>query len=302
MRHPMHPSILYPGARIGVFAPSGVHDAARLEIGLSVLRTWGLVPVLAPHVGRTHRYLSATDDERLADLQWALGAPDLDGAWMVRGGYGLARLVSRVDWRRVVPRPVVGFSDGTVLLHALWRRGIAGGVHGPVVQNLGSFADPASCEAVRLLLLEGRTDPWQGVVRVPGTARGPLVGGNLCTLASLAGTPEGLRARGAVVLLEEVSEAPYRVDRLFTQLVDAGGLAGAVGLVLGTFHDCAPPHGVSWTLEEVLDDLVRRLGIPVLADVPVGHGPRNHPFLLGAPVALEGNHLHFLPTATHAPR
>ncbi len=257
------------------------------------IRGWGLVPVPAPHLGRVWRYLAGTDEERLADLEWALGDPSLDAAWFARGGYGVARLLPRIRWDRVRPRPVIGFSDATALFQALHRRGIGGAVHGPVLHSLADHVDEDTRDALRRLLVDGTAIPWRGTPLVPGRAAGPLVGGNLCTLGSLAGTPDALRARGCILLLEEVTEAPYRVDRLLGQLVASGALERVAGVAIGSLVACDAPADAGWSVTDVLLDHLAPLGVPVLADLPVGHGPRNHPFVHGAPAVLEGDALSF---------
>lgn len=280
-------SLLQPGARVGVFAPSGNYDPSRLEAGLAMIRGWGLEPVLAPGLGRRRRYLAGDDELRLADLRWALSDPELDAAWLARGGYGLTRLLHRVPWSGLPRRPVIGFSDASALFSGLWAERVGLPLHGPVLQSLADLADPASREALRSLLLEGRGARWSGRVLIPGRAAGPLIGGNLCTLASLAGTPWALRGAGSIVLLEEVGERPYKVDRLLTQLLRSGALDGALAVVLGGFVGCAEVGQPDWDAEIIAQECLAELGLPVLAGLPVGHGPENHAFPWGVEAVLE---------------
>jgi muramoyltetrapeptide carboxypeptidase len=284
---------LHAGARVGVFGPSGIHNAERLDAACALLRSWQLEPVPAPHLGAKLRYLAGDDDARLEALVWALSDPSLDAAWVARGGYGLTRLLPRVPWHALKPRPVLGFSDTTVLLLALWRRGWKHAIHGPVLHSFADQVDDASREATRALLLEGQIPSLSGRVLVPGEAQGTVLGGNLCMLASLAGTPEALSGQGAIVVLEDVGERPYRVDRLFHQLRQSGSLRGLAGLALGEFLHCEAPQWADWELTQVLRDLAEPLGVPVLTDLPVGHGTANHPWVLGAKARLDGTGLHF---------
>jgi muramoyltetrapeptide carboxypeptidase len=285
---------LSPGARIGVFSPSGPPDPRGLSAAVELVSAWGYRVVAGRAVLARERYFAGTDAERLADLEWALSDPDLDAAWMSRGGYGLSRLLPRVRWPAVRPRPVLGFSDGTALLAALRRRRIGVPVHAPVLHSLTTHPDEASREAVRRLLAEGsRGEVFTGRTLREGTAEGPLVGGNLAVLASLAGTPEALRARGCIVLLEDVGERPYRLDRLLTQLRQSGGLEGARGIVLGDFVECEDrPDRDGPSLPALLSAL-EGLDVPILGGIPVGHGPANRPFVVGAPVRLEPGRLRF---------
>ena len=283
------PAMLPVGARIAVISPSGNFDPARLEAGLAILRAWGYAPELLPGVGRAHRYLAGTDDERLADLARALRG-GWDAVWAVRGGYGMNRLLGRLPWEDLGSSPFLGFSDGTGLLNALAARGRPA-VHAPVLTHLGDIADAASREHLRALLAGEPLAPLVGTRVCRGSAEGPLVGGNLCVLASLCGTPWQIRAHGCIVLLEEVGETPYKVDRLVTQLLDAGCFDGAVGVALGSFLGGEPPEGADWTLLDVLEERLAPLGIPVIANLPVGHGPANRAFVVGGEGRIVGNQL-----------
>ena len=266
--------LLSPGARIGVFAPSHRFDAAKLAAGKEIAASWGLELVDAPHLHAAHRYLAGTDEERRAGLAWALGDASLDAAWLVRGGSGLARLLDGLDWRAVADRPVIGFSDATSLLAALWQRAGVSGVHGPVLHSLAS-SDAPSQVALRTLLLGGPRHDWGGLSLLPGEAEGPLVGGNVCVLATLCGTPDQLDARGAILVLEEVGEHPYRVDRSLQQLRRAGCLEGVLGVVVGELSPAHPDHA------DILRETFGGLGVPVMTGAPVGHGARNHAFRIG---------------------
>ncbi len=284
---------LKPGSRVGVFGPSGIHDPDRLEVACALLRSWDLEPVNAPHLGAKHRYLAGDDDARLEALTWALSDPSLDAAWVARRGFGLTRLLPRVPWHALRPRPVLGFSDTTVLLLALWRRGWPHPVHAPVLHSFADHIDAASQEATRALLMEGIGGTLPGEAVVTGTVEAPVLGGNLCMVASLAGTAEALRTDGAILLLEDVGERPYRLDRLFGQLKQSGVLRGARGIAFGEFLGCDAPDWADWDLNAVLCDLVAPLGIPVVRGLPVGHGAANHPFVIGASARLDDQGLHF---------
>lgn len=277
------------GARVAVISPSGPPDAERLEQNAELIRSWGLEPVLPP--ARREFYFAGSDRERLQELQAALDDPAVDLIWASRGGYGTARLLAGLELGQAVAKPVLGFSDITALLQMLHLHGWPELVHGPVLHSLGQHPDEASREALRRLLLEGSPPELPGRELVGGEASGPLVGGNLCVLASLCGTPFQLDARGAIVLLEDVHEKPYRLDRTLVQLRESGCLDQASGVALGSFEDCRPPANEPWSAEEVLEPILRGLGIPVLAGLPVGHGAENVPFLYGARYRLADGRL-----------
>jgi muramoyltetrapeptide carboxypeptidase len=285
--------MLPEGARIAVVSPSGNFEPERLERGLELLRAWGYRPELLPGVGRRHRYLAGTDAERLGDLARALRG-GWDAVWAVRGGYGVNRLLDRLPWDELGYAPFLGFSDGTGLLNALAARGRPA-VHAPVLTHLGDTADAESRAHLRALLAGEPLAPLAGRRLRRGSAAGPLVGGNLCVLASLCGTPWQLRGKGCIVVLEEVGEAPYKVDRLLTQLIGAGCLDGVAGVALGSFLGADPPAGADWTMLEVLDELLAPLGAPVLAELPIGHGAANRAFRVGGHGRFDGDRLELDP-------
>jgi muramoyltetrapeptide carboxypeptidase len=283
---------LREGARVGLFAPSGVYSPDLLHAGSELLRSWGLVPVAAPHLGSSHHYLAGSDSERLSDLVWAMSDPSLDAAWLVRGGYGILRLLPLVPWDRLSwDRPVVGFSDATGLFVSMRKRGFFGAIHAPVAQALAGHVNASSREALRCFLMEREAVEWPLTVadwsaNVSEPFEGPLVGGNLCTLATLCGTSFGIESEKGILLLEEVGEPPYKLDRLVTQLRLSAALDAFHAVVLGELLDCNPPDGTPWTLSEVLADLFGSLGVPVLLGAPVGHGEVNKPFRYGTLVRV----------------
>lgn len=274
--------MLSAGARIAVVAPSGVFDRSRLARGIQTVEGWGYTVVPGAHLHEAHRYFAGTQAERTKDLVWAMTAPDIDAVWFARGGYGTVQTLAGLPWESLDGRPVVGFSDATALFSAMHRNGITGGIHGPVLHSLADLADDDSQESTRRVLQGGAValaGQALGGGHLPVT--GPVVGGNLCVLASLAGTPWALQSEGCIVVLEDVGEVPYRIDRLIQQLIDSGGLSGAVGIALGEFRGCEAAQGVGWTLEDVLRARLLPLEIPVLAGLPIGHGPRNRAWRVG---------------------
>ena len=293
--------MLPPQARIAVVAPAGLYDAARLERGMAVVRGWGFTLVPAPHLAARHRYTAGTAPERLADLTWALTSPDIDAVWFARGGFGTAHLLDALPWAALDGRPVLGFSDATALFCPLLARGLRA-IHAPVLQGLAPYdlsADPAairvdseSREVLRRLLCQGEATRLPGEAAQPDFApvKGSVVGGNLSVLASLCGTPWGLRSEGRIVALEDTREHPYRIDRLLTQLIAAGGLQGAVGIALGQFDHCRA-EGQTYEVREVLHELLAPLGIPVVFGLPFGHTAHNYAFELGRAATLSATGL-----------
>jgi muramoyltetrapeptide carboxypeptidase len=285
--------MLAPNPRVAVVAPAGIFDPDGLERGRQVLEDWGFRTVDGPHLHARHRYLAGTVAQRTDALCWALTEPGIDAVWFARGGFGTAHALPAIPWDQLDDRVVIGFSDATALLVAAQGRSRLRTVHGPVLHSLADLPDDPSVQALRGLLVDGRTGPLRGQhlcgPRRPAT--GPLLGGNLTVLASLAGTPWALRARDAIVALEDVGEPPYRLDRALGQLVASGALDGVAGVALGRFVRCPVPDDANWTVRDVLADRLDKLGVPVVAGLPFGHGSANHAFEVGGMATLNADGL-----------
>lgn len=292
------PRPLQPGDLIVVPSPAGpVADGdswSRLE---DAIRARGYHVHIPPAARRVEGYLAGSDAERLGDLQQALDDPEVAAVIASRGGYGSMRLLRDLRLRGGRPPAFVGYSDMTALHLAMARHGWVT-FHGPMAAcDLGRGRPHGP--SVRWLwgLLEGTARPPLALpVRSPlrlraGRARGRLLGGNLALLASLVGTPFLPDLRGAVLLLEDVGEAPYRVDRMLTQLRLSGCLAGLSGLALGGFS--FPGAGAAEearrleAIARLLADLAGDLGIPALGGLPCGHEKVNLALPLGVEVELD---------------
>lgn len=286
---------LRQGDVIAVVSPCWPAPSDRLDAGMAVLRSWGVRPREGVHARAVHGHLAGTDAQRATDLNAAFRDPEVRAVWVSRGGYGLTRILERLDWDALArdPKLVIGFSDVTALLVAARQRTGLIGVHGQFVARLHLLAP----EARRWLhdLVFGQLEPGVGVPHAgvavagsDGAVTAPLVGGNLAVLAALAGTRDALRADGCIVLLEEVNEAPYAVDRLLTQLRSSGALAGVRGVVVGAPVACTAVAGAaSATFDEVIADRLGDLGVPVLTGLPVGHTDDQRAVLHGGRVTLD---------------
>ncbi len=280
--------LLPRGAPVAVVAPCHVHDPARLERGLALARDHGANLDVFPDLLRPFRYLASSDEQRLGQLVEALASEEHAAVWIARGGSGLTRLLPRLDPALLRSKPIIGFSDVTALFCALHPRGLGPLVHGPVLHSLPS-TDAGSITHLFDLLAGEPVAPLEGVPWLPGEAEGPLVGGNLSLLAALCGTPWQLDARGAILVLEEINEAPYRVDRMLQQLSASGVLDGLAGVAIGDNVGCEAPEGAGWALRDVFLDVLGPLGVPVVGDLPIGHGARNRAFVWGARGRLDGS-------------
>ncbi|MFE3590528.1 LD-carboxypeptidase [Streptomyces niveus] len=293
---PVRPPRLRPGAKVAVVAPSGPVPADRLEAGLDILRGWGLDPVVAPHVPDRHRefdYLAGTDEARARDLQDAWCDPTVAAILCARGGYGVQRMADLLDWdavRAAAPKPFVGYSDITALHEAFAVRAGVATLHGPMVATLTFLKDPATQESLRATLFEPDTvrTVGQATARalVPGRAHGITLGGCVSLLAADLGTPHARpSAAGGLLLIEDIEEEPYRLDRILTQLLRSGWLDGVAGIALGSWAGCGPYE----TVRALLLDRLGGLGVPIVEELGFGHGPTNLTVPLGVPAVLEAS-------------
>ncbi|MER7407247.1 LD-carboxypeptidase [Streptomyces sp. NPDC000070] len=298
MKQLSRPPRLVPGARVAVVAPSGPVPEERLQAGLDVLRGWDLDPVVAPHVLGRHRefdYLAGTDAQRAADLQNAWCDPAVAAVLCARGGYGAQRMADLLDWnamRAAGPKVFAGFSDITVLHQAFATRLGLVTLYGPAAAGVDFLKNARAQEHLRATLFDPESVrtvtavPPGGAALVPGRARGVTLGGCLSLLASDLGTPHALAgARGGLLLIEDVGERPYRVDRYLTQLLRTGWLDGVAGIVLGSWAACGPYE----ELRAVLADRLGGLGVPVVEEFGFGHGQGALTMPLGVPAELDAS-------------
>lgn len=291
VRDRVWPRPLAPGDVVTVVAPSGPSNAERLAAGSDVLRSWGLEVRYAPHTLELHArlpYLAGEDALRAADLVAAWTDPDTAAVWAARGGYGAQRMVDRVDYdalRLAGPKHLIGFSDITALHARVGRELDQVTIHGPVAAGVGQLGDAASASQVRSLVMAPPSDGMvlcTGTSVVDGSVVGRLIGGNLALVSSDVGV-EPAPSVPSVVVLEDVGEDAYRVDRMLTQLLRSGWFASVVGVVIGDFTDTEESDLIADVVADRLDDL----GLPTLRGAAVGHGERNLALPLGARVRLD---------------
>jgi len=290
------PPPLRRGDVVRVIAPAGPFDPAALERGLGVLSgRLGLRPRLRGDVTARAGYLAGDDARRLEEWREAVADEEARAIFCARGGYGTMRLLAAIDPAPLLSRPklLVGFSDITAL-HALLNRAGLATVHGPVVTQLGR----APADAVDHLeaLLSGAAPlpgawappaPGAGLagtaVLRPGRATGPLLGGSLTLLSHLCGTPFLPQLHGAILVIEDVGEAPYKLDRYLTQLSLAGALDGLAGVAVGQLTGCDQGDG---SAAAAVRAAVLALGVPAIEGLPVGHEDRNLALPLGPRATL----------------
>lgn len=285
------PRAVRPGDTVAIVAPAGPFDKAALEAGLAIIAERYRVRYDEGIHSRV-RYLAGDDSRRLAELTTALTSPDIKAVFCARGGYGTMRLLPRLaSWaaeERIPVKPLVGFSDITALHQWLQSNGIAS-IHAPVLTQLGRVPADSPKRLFALLESTGPAEPLVGTdTYVGGTVEGPLLGGNLSVFTRLLGTPFMPPLDGAILLLEDHSEQPYRLDRMWTHLELAGVFRKIRGIVLGQFIGCEPREA-GFTAAEVLRDLAAATGVPCASGFPIGHGDINEPVPLGVRVRLEAD-------------
>jgi muramoyltetrapeptide carboxypeptidase len=289
------PPRLAPGDLVRIVAPSGPVPRPELEAGARRLAARYRVRYDPAALFRAEGFLAGPDEHRLGELAAALADPEARAVFIARGGYGLMRLLPLVDLEslRRNPRPIVGFSDATALLALAARAGLAS-VHGPVVTQLDRLPEEDQQALFGLLERPGGGLLLEGLeTLVPGRVQGPLLGGNLEVFSRLLGTPFMPDLAGAVLILEDIGERPYRIDRLITHLDLAGVFSAVSAVVLGEFTDCREREGsplASPPVEEVLEERLGRLAIPVVRGASIGHGARNTALPYGTEVELDTRH------------
>jgi len=285
------PSPLKPGDLLRVIAPSGVlREIAALEQSVEIWRSHGYRVEICPEIHDQWGYLAGKDETRLRELKAAWSDPNCQGILCARGGFGSTRILElgQVPSLRTSPPWLIGFSDITALLWNLYKRGFSS-AHAPVLTTLANEPD---WSIERLFdLLEGRSlaplrgDGWGG-----GIVSGRLLPGNLTVATHLLGTPILPDLDGVILAWEDVTEAPYRIDRMLTQWRLSGVLAQVGGIALGGFTKCeSPAHLPSFNIEEVLRDRLGDLGIPIVSNLPFGHDHPNAALPVGGEVILDAD-------------
>ena len=304
----IRPATLRPGDTVGLITPGTyVSDPDRLALAARTVKFFDLRMKLGRNVSKRLGYLGGTDQERLDDLHEMFRDPQVKAVWAIRGGYGSTHLLDRIDYGllRSNPKIFLGYSDITALHLAIHRHAGLVTFHGPMV--LADFSSYTQAGFRRALFdtkpLGAVTNPPETnplrsahplrTVR-PGKARGRLIGGNLSLISRTMGTPYEIDSRGRILLLEDVDEEPYRIDGMLTQLRLAGKLQAAAGIVFGECRNCRPREfqpsfDATLSLGEVLDDILGKLGVPVLSGLTFGHTEDQLTLPLGVMATLDAD-------------
>jgi muramoyltetrapeptide carboxypeptidase len=286
------PPYLKKGDTIGIVCPSGFMPYENAQTCIAILQQWGYKVVVGKTLGNQFHYFSGTDDERLHDLQNMLDDENIHAVLCSRGGYGLSRIIDKIDWRKFKKNPkwIIGFSDITVV-HAHINRNLnIASLHAPMASafNDGEFKN----EFIQSLhkAIKGVTSNYNCIVNTfnkTGKCEGELIGGNLCLIAHLIGSKSSYQTKNKILFIEDVGEYLYNIDRMFIQLKRAGMLQNLAGLIIGGFtelKDTERPFGKN--IYEIIHEHIEEYNYPVCFDFPVSHEKENYALKIGVQHAL----------------
>ena len=279
------PSRLRQGDEIGIITPAGPVTPSELKPAIDLLTSMGYRVKSSIHLYKKKDYLAGDDYSRLEDLHSMFQDKRIKAILCARGGYGTLRLLDKIDYDliRKNPKIIIGYSDITALLLAIYKKTRLVTFHGPMVRELAKDIDPNHFFNPLTSQQPLEFDLSKGSILVPGTARGILIGGNLSLISHMVGTPFMPTLEGSILIIEERGELPYRVDRMLTHLRLSGILKSLSGLVAGSFENC----GDGKVINQLLIDIGIDLNIPVFCGLPVGHSIENFTLPLGLPVELD---------------
>lgn len=300
------PKALQPGDTVGIVTPSTyVSDPERIVLAERTLRYFQLTPRFGRNVRKRDGYLGGSVEERVSDLHEMFADRSVKAIFCLRGGFGSAHLLDRLDYALIARNPKIflGYSDITALHLAIHQRSNLVTFHGPVVLSrfssytqehfrkavfetkpLGALTNPPDSDPLR---------PSHTLRAIrPGTSRGPLTGGNLTLISTTLGTPYEIDTRGKILFLEDVDEQPYSMDRMLTHLKLAGKLDAAAGIVFGECADCRPrdykpSFESNFSLGEIADRIFGSLKVPVLSGLTIGHTDDQLTLPLGVMATLD---------------
>lgn len=312
----LKPKRLFPGDKVGLITPGSYIPDAGYEKAINNLTQLGLQVIPGRYVREKRGFTAGTDAQRLEDLHTFFEDPSVKAIWCARGGYGCSRLLPFINYDlvRKNPKIIIGYSDITALLQAIFLQTGLVGFHGPVA---GATWTPYTKQHIKGVLFDSFTNPYtinlaeeeltpekehfKPYSIYPGTVTGRLMGGNVSLLAALAGTPFAFDATDKLFFMEDIDERPYSLDRMFTQLRQSANLHKAKGLILGVFEGCNPKKDEeSLSLKETIFDRLSDLNVPAVYGLSFGHVPNNFTLPIGimAELDTENKTLTYLESAT----
>jgi muramoyltetrapeptide carboxypeptidase len=270
---------------VGVIAPASPVIESEISQGFKLIEAFPLRIKQGKHIFDHLHYLAGSDHDRVSDLHQMFEDPDIKAIFCARGGYGSARILDKMDFDliRKNPKIMIGFSDLTALLLAIYKETNLITIHGPTLSDLSKNKNWEHLLRLISTPHKARISLKPGRAIRKGTASGILLGGNLATLCSLLDTPFLPSFENAILFLEEKGESPYRLDRMLTQLLLSGRLNALSGLIIGQIEDC----GEQDTIFRLLTERFNNVTMPVVTGLPVGHGDENISLPIGLPAVLD---------------
>ncbi len=282
------PGALKPGDTIGIVAPASTFDPERFEQGIAVLESLGFKTAIPEGLFEKERYLAGSDAHRADMLNRMFADKAVKAIMCARGGFGSLRILSRLDFSAIGENPKIfaGFSDITVLLSVIFEKTGLVTYHAPVITALADAGRNTAKGLVAAVMSSKAltVKAEAGVALVPGQARGVVRGGNLASLCQMMGTPYQPDFSDSLLLLEDINEAPYRIDRMLSQMRLAGCLDGVAGVMLGRFDRCGETRTINRIVENSFPS-----GVPILGGLPVGHNGDNLTLPLGLTATLDAD-------------
>lgn len=305
------PARLNLGDKIGLMAPAWLLSESGLQSSIENIRQLGFEPIYSEKILDQYGYFSGTDKERAEEFNNMIKNPEIKGIIFAAGGYGCARILDMVDYNLIKKNPklIMGFSDDTALINSIYKKTGLITFHGPVAKLLDNdysrkqFKDIAVNPTDRYTIVSAPEDLlkaeeekiYERYTINHGKAKGELTGGNLTLICSMIGTPYQIDLKNKIVMIEDVGEEPYRIDRMLTQLIATGELTKAAGIAIGVNKDCdkseksTAPN--SFTLREVIEDRIKPLNIPAVHGLSFGHIDNNFTFPIGIKAELDATNM-----------
>ncbi|WP_318312410.1 S66 peptidase family protein [Flagellimonas crocea] len=294
------------GDTIGLVAPGFAIKPETLYLALEALEKMGFKTYHTDRIKGNYGYFSNTDEERAKDVNEMFANPDIDAVLCARGGYGCTRILDLLDYEIIEnnPKALIGFSDITALLNAIYKKTGLVGFHGPVGSTIDDeysqsyfkkvLMEPQESLVIKNAILKDpkqyRNSEYYRYTITPGIAQGELVGGSLSLVTAMVGTPYEIDFTDKLVFLEDVEEAPYRMDRMLTQLLNVESFLNARGVIFGVCKGCDRKRTTeNFTLKEVITDRISRLGVPAVYGMSFGHIPQNATIPVGVEASFNAH-------------
>ena len=291
----IRPPYLKEGDTVAIVSTARKVSKFEIKPAIDLLKSWGLEVQTGKNLYKEDNQFAGTDEDRTGDLQRALNNKNVQAVLFARGGYGTVRVIDNIDWKKFIKQPkwLIGYSDITVVHSHVHKHCMVQTMHAPMSLNIPKLSAP--CLQVFKETLFGKPLRYSSSKQLPaleklnrkGKAKGQLVGGNLSILYSMAGTPSEIDTAGKILLLEDLDEYLYHIDRMMMNLKRSGKLKDLAGLIVGGMTEMKDnPIPFGKTAEEIIHDAVKEFSFPVIYGFPAGHIPNNFPLIMGSEVTL----------------